>query len=94
MAETHKSRFLVRKFGENGKEIVSQITSEMGKVIKVAKHVEYLKKLDGSLKEMLGLWYELMTVMKSVNRQTRQDIAKFKANTIAFVIIVVYLMQL
>ena len=71
------------KFGENGKEIVSQITSEMGKVIKVAKHVEYLKKLDGSLKEMLGHWYELMTVMKSVNRQTRQDIAKFKANTIA-----------
>ena len=71
------------KFGDNGKEIVSQITSEMKKVVKEAKHVEYLEKLECSLKEMLGLWYELMCVMKSVNRQDPQDISKFKANTIA-----------
>jgi len=70
-------------FGDKGTEIVDQITKEMREVIKDEKNIEYLEKLDASLKEILGLWFKLMKVMKSVRRQSLAEIAQFKADTIA-----------
>ena len=72
------------KLGEKGTEIVDQVTKGMREVIKDEKNIEYLEKLDASLKEILSLWYKLMNVMKSVRRQSPEEIAQFKANTIAF----------
>jgi hypothetical protein len=66
------------KLAENGDAIVSKITTEMKKIIKHEAHVEYLTKLDTSLKEILRTWYDIMRVMKSVERQSQQAISKFK----------------
>ena len=62
------------KLGQNGTEIVDEVTSAMRKLIKDSKNVEYLTKLDSSLKEMFELWFELMKIMKSVRRQTKPTI--------------------
>ena len=71
------------KYGENGTKIVDQVTGEMRKVIKDDNNINYLEKLDTSLKEIMEIWYRLMRVMKSTKRQKSATIAKFKADTIA-----------
>ena len=71
------------KYGEKGDAIISQITEEMGKVIKNETNRKYLKKLDTSLKHILALWFKLMKVMKSVERQSLQKIRQFKVDTIS-----------
>ena len=68
------------KLAEKGDAIVSDITKGMKKVIKHETHVEYLIKLDTSLKDILSTWYDIMRVMKSVNRQSQRTIIKFKTD--------------
>ena len=48
------------KLGENGTAIVNELTAEMTKVIKDDKNIEYLEKLDSSLKEMFNFLFEMM----------------------------------
>jgi len=57
-------------FGENGSKIVDQVTDEMKKVIKNETNLGYLERLNVSLKKICTHWYSLMTVMKSVKRQS------------------------
>ena len=71
------------KLAQNGTKIVDQITIEMKKVIKDDKNVEYLTKLDASFKNILSIWYRMMRVMKSVDRQSPRAITEFKTDTIA-----------
>ena len=44
------------KYGENGTNIVDQVTGEKRKVIKDENNINYLEKFDMSLKGILEIW--------------------------------------
>ncbi len=71
------------KYGKNGDAIVGAITAEMKKVITSEVNRSYLNELDTSLKHILALWFKIMKVMKSVNRQSQHQIQQFKTDTIS-----------
>jgi hypothetical protein len=71
------------KLGEKGTPIMDRVKAEMKKVIKNEKNVEYLEDLCSKMKAIYSTWYRLMRVMKSVQRKTSTEIARFKGDTIA-----------
>lgn len=68
---------------EKGVEILKDMGNRMGKKIKDETNRKYLTDTLVSLKEILGLWYKLMVVMKSKKAQSDGKIQQFKDNTIA-----------
>ena len=44
------------------------------------ENVKYLNELDSILRELLTVWYRIMKVMKSVDRQSQATIQQFKSD--------------
>ena len=65
------------KFGRNGPKIISEVTEGMRKVIKNEANIELLEKLDSVFSRLVKCWHSLMSVMKSVERQTQAAIKQF-----------------
>ena len=72
------------KLGQNGDKIVSEITKEMKKLTVSEDNLKHLNNIDSQLKVMFKLWYDLMRIMKSVERSSLVTIALFKGKTMAF----------
>ena len=71
------------KFGENGNAIINDLSKAMSNKIKDPENLTYLKDTKVALKNIIGLWFKLMKVMKSKRRQTDEEIEGFKLNTMA-----------
>ena len=65
------------KFGRNGPKIISEVTEGMRKVIKNEDNIKLLEKLDSVFSRLVKCWHSLMSVMKSVKRQTQAAIQRF-----------------
>ncbi len=64
--------------GKNGALIISDLTKAMKKKIKDPTNLTYLQSACDALKHILRLWFKLMVVMKSKQRQSNNKIKKSK----------------
>ena len=59
--KTSINRNKCMEFGENGSKIIDHVDKEMKNHVKNANTIAYLDKLSTLLKEILALWYKVMT---------------------------------
>ncbi|EJK60987.1 hypothetical protein THAOC_18591 [Thalassiosira oceanica] len=77
MGEQAESRKSFPTEHPNGPKIISEVTAGMRKVIKNEDNIKLLEKLDSVFSRLVKCWHSLMSVMKSVERQTQAAIQRF-----------------
>ena len=61
---------------------IDAVETDIKKVIKNEKNIEYLKDICSRIKSIYKIWYCLILEMKLVWRKTSAEIAQFKVDTV------------